>query len=69
MQKNQHTNNMETENKKSESKWIMVTFTCSNGWEKVTTSIPKSEMENDKHYLEKQGFNDVKNINYENQND
>jgi len=49
----------------SAGKWIMVTFDCSDGWEKVTTSIPISEMENDKQYLEKQGFNDVKNIHYE----
>ena len=43
----------------------MVTFNCLNGWEKVTTSIPVSEMENAEHYLEKQGFRSVKNIKYE----
>lgn len=43
-------------------KWIMVEFNCSNGWEKVITSIPESEIETAKEYLEKTGFNDVENI-------
>lgn len=45
-------------------KWIIVEFNCSNGWDKVITSIPESEKQNAKQYFEKQGYKDVNNINF-----
>lgn len=44
--------------------WIIVSFNCSNGWDKVITSIPASETNNAKEWLENSGFNDVTNITF-----
>jgi hypothetical protein len=42
--------------------WILVEFNCSNGWDKVITSIPESEVSNYDNYLSLEGFRDIQNF-------
>ena len=46
------------------SNWLLVEFNCSNGWDKVITSIPASEKDTAIAYLQGQKFTNISNLKF-----